>query len=153
MIIGNLAMIDTDKSLTTLEYKKSMKQIMRMYNPYISESEMNNILDFSIAKRYKESTCVLDNNYTNKKKNKTLLMMSDYIMKKEPILTAHGTLFKKHADCPNPLGMVIQQFLDQRSQYKKMMFRFPKGSEDYEKYNLLQQLSKIDANGIGLSMV
>lgn len=142
MVIGNLAAIDTNTSPTILEYKKSMKQIMRMYNPYISEPEMNNILDYSIGKRYKEATCVLDNNYINKKKNKTLLMMSDYIMRKEPILTAHGTLFKKHADCPNPLGMVIQQFLDQRSQYKKQMFKFPKGSEDFEKYNLLQSLNK-----------
>ena len=147
MVIGNLAQIDTDTSPTIQEYKKSMKQILKMYNPYISEKEANNILDFSISKRYYEATCVVDNSYTKKQKNKTLLMMSDYIMKKEPILTAHGTMFKKHADCPNPLGVVIQQFLDARGLHKKQMFKFPKGSEDFEKFNLLQSLDKIDANG------
>lgn len=147
MVIGNLAQIDTNESPTIQEYKKSMKQVLKMYNPYISEKEADNILDFSIAKRYHEATCTVDNNYTKKQKNKTLLMMSDYIMRKEPILTAHGTMFKKHADCPNPLGIVIQQFLDARSAHKKQMFKFPKGSEDFEKYNLLQSLDKIDANG------
>ena len=84
--------------------------------------------------------CSVDNSYTHAKNNMSLLALADYINQREPIVTAHGTLFKKHADAPNPMGVVIQQFLDQRKKDKKMMFKFPKGSEDFEKYNLLQSL-------------
>ena len=56
-------------------------------------------------------------------------------------------MFKHHGEVPNPLVEVVFQFLSNRSEYKNLMFTFPKGSEDFEKYNLLQLLSKIDANG------
>ena len=77
----------------------------------------------------------------------TLLELTDYINSREPIVTAHGVMFRKHGEVPNPLSKVIQKFLDKRGEDKKMMFKFPKGSEEFEKYNLLQQLDKIDCNG------
>ena len=55
-----------------------------------------------------------------------------------------------NGEVPNPMNDVIQSFLSLRSKYKKMMFSYPKGSEFYERYNLQQQLSKIDANGIAI---
>ena len=142
MIIGNIKPIDIDTSPTILAYKERMTNIMRYYDPHISPEELSAVLDYSISKRYKEYICTIDNNYTKTKKNKTLLAMADYIASREPIVTSMGTMFKKHADCPNPLGVVIQQFLDQRKAHKKMMFKFPKGSEDFEKYNLLQSLTE-----------
>lgn len=147
MVIGTLKEIDTNTSPTILKYKQTMSDILKMYNPALTDGQINEFLDYSISKRYQENVCKLDNNYTKTVKNRTVLQMADYIASREPIVTSHGTMFKKHADVENPLGVVIQQFLDLRSQYKKTMFKFPKGSEDFEKYNLLQQLSKIDANG------
>ena len=136
-----------NKSPTLLEYKDTLSSVFRMYLPSINKDELDNIIDYSINKRYHESNCVVDNTYTHKKANMTLLAMADYINSKQPIVTAHGTMFMKHADVPNPMGAVIQQFLDKRKEDKDMMFKFPKGSEEYEKYNLLQSLDKIDANG------
>ena len=77
----------------------------------------------------------------------TLLQLADYINSREPIVTSFGTMFSKHGTVPNPLAIVVQQFLDARSIHKKQMFKYPKGSEMFEKYNLLQSLDKIDVNG------
>jgi hypothetical protein len=143
MVIGKMKEIDTNKSPTILKYKKTMHDILKMYDPSLGDRDIDEILDYSISKRYQEYPCKLDNNYTKKVKDKTVLQMADYIASKEPIVTSHGTMFKKHTDVENPMGKVIQQFLDLRSQHKKQMFKFPKGSEDFEKYNLLQALTKM----------
>ena len=118
-----------------------------MYTP-ISKEELSPIIDYSIHKRYKEYPCSIENNYTNENFNMTILQLTDWIMRREPIVTSAGTMFKKRADTPNPMATVIQQFLDARSIHKKEMFKYPKGSEEFEHYNLLQQLDKIDVNGL-----
>lgn len=129
------------ESPTLSEYKQTLSEIVRMYYPYANPVDLNDAIDYSINKRYKKEKCTIDNTYTKKKSNLSLLSMADYIASKEPIVTAYGVLFKKHADVPNPMGAVVQQFLDLRSEHKKTMFKFPKGSEDFEKYNLLQSLT------------
>ena len=134
-------------SPTIQKYKHKMKQCVSRCTG-LSFDEIDPILDYSINKRYHSDPCILDNSYTKDKYDMTILKMADYIAKKEPIVTAHGTLFQKHIDCPNPMAIVIQQFLDARGLHKKQMFKYPKGSEEFEKYNLLQSLDKIDANGI-----
>lgn len=135
-------------SPTILKYKDTMSRCVRMYYPEMDQGEIDNVLDYSISKRYKQANAQVSNSYTHKTADMTLLAISDYIASREPIVTAFGTMFRKHADVPNPMGVVVQSFLDKRSQDKKMMFKYPKGSEMFEKYNLLQSLDKIDANGI-----
>ena len=137
-----------DASGTIKAYKNTMKQCMKLYLPEIDSCEMDKILDFSIKKRYKKHNATIDNSYTKKQANMTLLEISDYIMSREPIATAHGTLFRKHGEVPNPMAKVIQSFMDLRDIHKGQMKQYPKGSEYFEKYNLAQQLDKIDNNGI-----
>jgi len=133
-------------SITLEKYKDTIIEIMQLYYP-LSKEELSNIVDYSISKRYKENVCEIHNNYKNAKVNSTLLQLADYINSKEPIVTSFGTMFSKHTDVPNPLAVVVQQFLDARSIHKKEMFKYPKGSELFEKFNLSQQLDKIDTNG------
>lgn len=143
--------MDINKSPTLCNYKQAMIQCLSLYYPQLSPLDMEDVIDYSINKRLQDTNIKIHNSYTDKngerKKNSTLLAISDYIARREPLVTALGTMFRRHEDCPNPMFDVIQSFLDNRSKHKKQMFSYPKGSEDFEKYNLLQTLDKIDANG------
>ena len=160
-------MIEVNKSPTLTRYKNTMKNVISLYYPTASPNDIDKAINYSINKRIKNANAKLSNSYKryktidkdpntgqeklvykNLEQEITLLEISDYIASKKPIVTAFGTMFANHnSGIPNPLNKVIQSFLDLRSQYKKQMFQYPKGSADFEKYNLLQQLSKIDANG------
>lgn len=133
-------MYDMNNSSTINEYKNTTKEILRLYSSNYDEKFIDEAINYSINKRYKRYNCKVDNSYTHQVNQMSLLALADYIMDRQPIVTAHGTMFRKHADCPNPMAVVIQQFLDQRGIDKKKMFQFPKGSEQFEKYNLLQSL-------------
>lgn len=135
------------ESLVIEKYKDQMTRMIQMIYP-VSKEELDHVLDYSISKRYKEYNCRIINTYTNKEFDKSLLALAEFIMDKEPIVTSYGTMFKKHANVKNPMSLVVDGFMEARNIHKKEMFKFPKGSEDFEKYNLLQQLDKIDNNGI-----
>ena len=127
-------------------YKDKMTRMIQLWYP-VSKEQIEPVLDYSISKRYKEHSSEIVNTYTNQKSTQTLLSLADYIMDREPIVTSYGTMFKRHGTVKNPLAVVTEQFLNERGLYKKEMFKWPKGSENFEKYNLLQQLAKIDVNG------
>ena len=133
-------------------YKDTMIKCIQLYYP-ASRQELEPVVDYSINKRLKDTTVTIQDTYRNredrsKDKRISLLKLTDWIEKRKPIVTAHGTMFKYHGDTPNPLAAVIQEFLDKRDIDKGMMKKFPKGSEEFEKYNLFQQLDKIDVNGL-----
>ncbi len=130
-------------------YKQEMKDTVTYFFPEYDMSDFDDALNYSIQKRYKDEEVVIHNNYKKKDVyDMTILKLCDYIQKRKPIVTSYGTMFMRHGETPNPLGEVIQMFLDERAMYKKEMFKYPKGSEEFEKYNLLQLLAKIDCNSI-----
>ena len=132
-----------------------------LYYPESSPEVLDAAIDYSIQKRIQNANAVLSNSYRrrrvierdengnevqvykNAEQNLTLQQISDYILSREPIVTAFGTMFKHHGTVPNPLFAVVQSFLDNRTIHKKQMFQYPKGSENFEKYNLLQSLTKM----------
>ena len=129
------------QSPTIRKYKDTMRDCVKLYYPMLPESEIDHILDYSIRKNFKNSKASVENSYTKKTTNMNLLALSDYIMSKEPIVSAFGTMFKKKGTVPNPMFDVIQSFLDLRTEHKNKMFEFPKGSEEFERYNLMQSLT------------
>lgn len=130
------------------KYKKIMNRSIRMYYRDLDPREVDHILDYSIQKRFKDTDISVENSYSKRTANMSLLQMADYIESRKPIVTGYGTMFMEKEKVPNPLGVVVQSFLDKRSEHKKIMFKYPKGSEMFERYNLLQLLDKIDTNGI-----
>lgn len=125
-----------------------MKRLLLSYDSNMTEADAKNIVDYSVKKRFTDFDAYLRNNYIKKNIDLSGAEILEYITKKETILTSYGVLFKTHANSQNPMISVIQNFAKLRKMHKKEMFKYPKGSEQFERYNLLQQLDKIDMNGI-----
>lgn len=130
------------------EYNKVLRDIVQVAFPSLTIKDIDEAIRYSISKRYKEEKCTINNNYTHKKVEITLLELTNYVLEKEPIITAWGVMWKKKGTVPNPLLHMIKGFMDNRGILKNKMFQYPKGSADYEKYMLLQLLAKLDANAL-----
>ena len=128
------------------EYVETMVNGLRHSFPNLHERELRDAITWSINKRLYNGNASLNNNYTHKKLNGTVLDILKYIEKLEPIVTSSGVLFKKHKEAVNPMSKMIMGFLDKRASYKKEMFKYPKGSEQFARYNLAQLLEKLNAN-------
>lgn len=135
-------------SKSTEIYKREMMDALKLTFPGLTEMDLKEAVNYSIMKHGNDSPAVLDNNYTKAKENTTLFAVTDYIIQREPIITVSGVMFRKHGYCPNPFVMLIQEFLKQRGLYKDTMFKYPKGSENFEKYNILQLSEKVSGNAM-----
>lgn len=129
-----------------IEYKQVMMEGLRHSFPGLHPEELSEAIEWSINSRLYNGPASLDNNYTKKRMDGTVLDILNYIQKLEPIITSSGVLFKKHKEAENPLSKMINGFLEKRGQYKTEMFKYPKGSSDFERYNLFQLLEKLNAN-------
>lgn len=135
------------ESATIAHYKKIVMDMLHLNFPLLSETELAAAVDHSISNHFKDTDITIDNNYKKINIDMTLRALADYIIAKEPIITSYGVLFNRHGSVSNPIYALIDGFIDGRKAMKKEMFKYPKGSEEFEKYNLLQLLLKIDANG------
>ena len=128
------------------EYEDVMVDGLRHSFPLLNESELREAVQYSVTHRIENKPAYLENNYTKRRMDGTVIDILNYIESLQPIISSSGVLFKKHKDADNPLAKMIMGFLNQRAIYKKEMFKYPKGSEMFEKYNLLQLLEKLNAN-------
>ena len=138
--------LDIDEIKALQQYKQFFFEMINFNYPNLSYKEIDDAVNYSIVKRAKNTPLKLVNSYKDKEMDSSVLDLLEYVMNSEPIITPSGVMFKKHADEINPIDKMIQGFLVTRKKYKKEMFKYPKGSEQFEKYNLLQLLAKIDAN-------
>ena len=136
--------VKVDDHPILVNYKNTMTRIIHSAHPRMNYEDIEKAVEYSIQKRFKNFDLSIQNKYKNKDAQMTMLEMLDYISRREPIITSYGTMFKKHEEVPNPMAKVIDNFLILRKKDKKEMFKYPKGSEMFEHYNLLQTLDKID---------
>lgn len=137
-----------NESIAIMPYKDMLHRIMPYLLPTISHDELDRALDYSINKRFKNNPAKINNNYKEATIDTNLLKLTEYIISRKPIITSFGCLFTNHGQIPNPLTQLIGEFADTRSKFKKEMFKFPKGSELFNRYNLLQLVAKVDTNAI-----
>lgn len=103
---------------------------------------------YSIAKRLNPREAEIYNDYKNISVKSNTAEIADFIETKKPILGSYGVMFHKHGATPNILTNVITKFLDERNAFKKERKKYPKGSDEFVYYDLMQLLSKIDVNSL-----
>lgn len=137
-----------EQSSTINHYKNvsmRMASISRSDLPY---NVLNNAINYSIQKRFKDNQVQIENNYKKKIVNMSLLDTCDYIENKKPIITASGVLFQRHENSTNLIYKVIDEFLNARQIAKDTMFKYPKGAELFQFWNLQQLLEKRNVNAL-----
>lgn len=134
------ALANYPQSEAITNYKQIAMKMLHQNFPLLTEQELAAAIDHSISNHFKDTPVKVDNNYKQIEIDMTLRSMADYIISKEPIITSYGVLFNRHGVVRNPLYNMIDGFIIGRKQTKKEMFKYPKGSEEFEKYNLLQIL-------------
>ena len=125
-----------------------MTESLQSSFPRLDPREIDAAVLWAIENNHKIPKAELNNNYTKKAASGTLLDVLEYIEKLEPIITSSGVLYKKHKEIDNPLSRMVQEFLKQRKVYKDEMKKHDKGTAMYARYNLLQQVEKVNANSV-----
>ena len=128
------------------EYKNVLRRMIPLTIKGISREELERAMDYSIQKRFQDHRVSVTNNYKKSEVELKLTELMDFILDHKPILTPYGVMYSRHGTVPNPLSKMIDSFLATRAAYKKEMFKYPKGSEEFNKYNLLQLVAKVDVN-------
>ena len=126
------------------KYVEVTKDLLSLSFPGLTDYELDMAIKWSINKRLVDTPAVIDNNYKHEQTNTTLLQVSDWILSRRPIITSYGVMFTRHGEVPNPLYKMIDGFINDRKKAKKEMFKYPKGSDQFEHFNLLQLLLKIN---------
>ena len=103
---------------------------------------------YSINKRYKQIPVRVHNSYSEQIAEMDVLKLANELMQKGAIMTTQGVLFSRHGAVKNPFYNFIQYLLDKRDEAKTEMKKHPKGSELYQKYDLLQQNYKVACNAL-----
>ena len=129
-------------------YTDTLRRSIPLSIPSLNDEEITKGIEYSIEKRFKDAEVMIDNNYKHKQASTTLSKLADYLLSKKPIMTSYGCIFTRHGTVPNPLYDLIEEFSQTRDNFKKEMFKYVKGSDEFNKYNLLQMVAKVDNNAI-----
>ena len=128
-------------------YRQVMINILSKLYPQYTLSELYEVIDYAISQTYHESTADVYNNRSDIHYRYTTLKLTDYILTHKPIMSTQGVLFQRHNKSKNPFYNFIQYLLDKRDAAKAEMKKCEKGTEEYNKWNLMQLNYKVATNG------
>lgn len=136
-----------DKDLLKL-YKETMRNILIKFKGEYESFELDDAIDYSIQKRYNQTPVKIHNNIKNQTMDLNVLDLVNQLLNNQAVLTTQGVLFAKYGTIKNPFYHFVQYLLDKRDEAKTEMKKHPKGSELYNKYNLLQLNYKVACNAL-----
>ena len=131
-----------------VRYKEDMLNILQKLCPKLDFIDLEEGINYSISKHFKNQNALIDNNYTKRKANMDFVSLANQLLKGNIIMTTQGVLFQKHGTVKNPFYNFIQYLVDKRDEAKNEMKKHPKGSELYNKYNLQQLNYKVSCNAL-----
>lgn len=137
-----------EQSFTINSYKNLVSRIASINRSDIPYNILNDAIDYSISKRFKDNQAEIENNYKKKIVNMSLLDTCDYINSKKPIISSSGVLFQRHENSTNLIYKVIDEFLEARGIAKDKMFTYEAGTEEFQFWNLQQLLEKRNVNAL-----
>lgn len=129
-------------------YYSMMYNILGRIYPRLKPMELDEVIKYSISKRYRKEPLKVHNNYTNRVADMDVLSLANELLNNKAIITTQGVLFARHGTVKNPFYNFIQYLLDKRTEAKNKMKQYPKGSEMFNKYNLQQLNYKVSCNAL-----
>lgn len=142
-------------SFKYLWLKDNFDKIRMRYSPEeLSNQEIQKYLMEEYDKRYKPVGRFMSN-VTCENEVMSLEKFINKIINEDCIVSGYCTLFKNH-EHKNIAAEALKLLLDSRKKYKKLMVEYPKGSNEYTYYKVLQLTYKVLANSyygiLGLSV-
>lgn len=119
-------MINTFKK----DWIKAMHDKIRMVYPDVSDEEINEFLNIEYKNSFKDTNCVIYNNYEKEELQTSIHSVIGWLNNKKPILTESGSLFKHHDECWNPNTTILNNKLSERGIVKGEKFEYMERAEE-----------------------
>lgn len=129
-------------------YEQDMFNILSRICTNLKVHEIEEGIRYSINKRFTNHPVYIDNTYTKRTAEMDFAKLANDLLTGKVIMTTSGVLFKKYNSVKNPFYNFIQYLADKRDEAKNEMKKYPKGSEEYNDFNLKQLNYKVSCNAL-----
>ena len=127
-------------------YRADKFRELSLARPDVDSSILFKLIDDDIAENFKDTNCIIENNYTGAVEKLVLTDFIDWWNKEKPITVENGGLFKNHHEAENISAELLEFILTMRKKYKKLMFENRDNPDLRRYYDTLQKVFKIFAN-------
>lgn len=118
---------------------------MSMY-PDSNPAEVRKLISDKLEECIVDIPCTLHNDTYHEYIDTTMLDTFNWLSTRKPIISGAGSFFRQHAEYTAPSIRVLETWLTKRKKLKKMMFKFVKGTIEYNNYNTAQGNQKVICN-------